>query len=406
MRFVKGLCERGHKVFLATSGLDDRGERVLEHPNFDLAKLVNMKFEKKSALESDNTHTDNKYFYISSSDKVAPFGEHNKKVMLRKWFSFVLNYLINIYYVVYCTLKYHRTLVNTDAIIGYEADNAFAAKLLSVLFGKKYINKYQGTVLKGVERNVSDAIKYYPILYFGINKSDLCLMVNDGTDGRYWAGVRGCENIYFEPHGVAKSDYENNKVTNRISSLIANKNDKLLIFNNASSSNWKRVDRVVNILEKVEPKIRDKLHVYSTFFGSDLELIKELAVRKGVNNHISFVHGFNHLECNQLLRACDLLIMTNDMSNLGNPVLEAAYYSIPFMTIDDNSLDGVINDGSYISIKLNEKFDEEAARRIEELVSNHSVLSDLSSRLTEGSKVRSVEHQQARELDVIENVFI
>ena len=61
-----------------------------------------------------------------------------------------------------------------------------------------------------------------------------------------------------------------------------------------------------------------------------------------LSQNVVFLEGLDSIECNNILRNADVVIMTNDFSNLGNPLLEAIYYKTPIISIDDGSLEGFL----------------------------------------------------------------
>jgi glycosyltransferase involved in cell wall biosynthesis len=193
-------------------------------------------------------------------------------------------------------------------------------------FGEKNILiNFQGTILKATNRKKSLAVKYFPHNYFSLNKSDLCLMVNDGTDGNYYAKQRGCDNIFFEPHGVLQYKHDDEKL--EILELLK-KTKKFILFNNASGSTWKRPDRIVRGLLKLDKDALNDIVLITTYYGPDREELIKYTKAKGLDKNVIFAEGLNNIQCNYILQNSDVVIMTNDISNLGNPILEAIFYKI------------------------------------------------------------------------------
>lgn len=410
LRFTKMFLSRGYKVTLFSTGQDFRGENVYSDPNLTFIKIPTLSIANKwilTFLSKIKTHNkqsphnilQNHYTTMKSCTIIPPFGVHSKKVMYRKWISFIANILDNIYCLFYITLFFPKTLFYAKAIIGYEYGKALCAKWLSLILRKKYINKYQGTILTAAKRNISDAKKYYPDVYYGTTKSDLCLMVNDGTDGEFYAKHKGCKNIRFAPHGIGANEYKNN--TN-YPSIIQDNTDKFILLNNASGSRWKRPDRVIRALSKIPPKSLQKILLICTYLGDDRDHLIEYAKSLGLSNNIIFMNNLNHIESNALIQHSDALIMTNDMSNLGNPVLEAIYYGTPVISLDDGSLDGFIHNNldGYL-IPINSKLDEALAKAIETLYLDNSLYNSIKENISLNQKVFSAEHQQEEEFHAI-----
>jgi hypothetical protein len=98
--------------------------------------------------------------------------------------------------------------------------------------------------------------------------------------------------------------------------------------------------------------------------------------------------------------------MTNDMSNLGNPILESIYYNIPAISINDESLKDLIklNINGYL-IDLNKDFDKNLAELITKLVINNTYLAEVRGALANQSIVFPLRIQQQKEYDEICKLF-
>lgn len=420
-RFVNMFLKKGFNVILFSSGSDSKGENVIDNSNFKKYRLpslfeaaINLKmnfklpFYKKSKNKTP-THNDNLYKNIRSDTVLPPFKSNNVFNLIKAWIRFILMRIDNLFATIYLMLFKKKHIVNADAIIAYEIGYTFAGKLLSRIYKKKYINKFQGVILKSTNRDINLCIKHYPENYFGLNKADLCIMVNDGTDGLYYAKIRGNSNIYFETHGVNNKEYDHlNEEQLEIGNFINNVNSdhKFIIFNNASASRWKRVDRIIRGLSLLDKGDHDKILFLTTYYGHDRHQLKELATSLGVNDIVLFLDNINHIQSNAILRISDVLAMTNDMSNLGNPVLEAIYYGVPIVTINDGSMEGFIKNGidGYL-IDLNDDFDITFAKIISNLINNRELYNSLKNNIKDNKSVNNLETQQIKEFETILNAI-
>jgi L-malate glycosyltransferase len=96
------------------------------------------------------------------------------------------------------------------------------------------------------------------------------------------------------------------------------------------------------------------------------------------------------------------LIMTNDVSNLGNPVLEAIFYKTPIISINDGSLDNFLtNDKDSVLINLDENFDLSLAKAISKLASDLKYYNKLKLNLARNRSVHSLNQQQKNEIKAI-----
>lgn len=417
VRFCRMFLNKGYQVTIYTTGKDDLGTLKIEDEAFilrvipslqSIPKLIGGLFRRNSQSKELQNNTrlnveNNHFSTMKSYDILPPFGQHNFKVMLKKWISFLVSYLDNIFFLVYASLFYAKEIRNSDVIVGYEYGKAIAAKFLCIIFRKKYINKYQGTVLKAVSRNLTEAKKYYPHIFYGLTKSDLCIMVNDGTDGKFYAEKKGCKKIYFEPHGIGIADYEVNTVAPEI---IVDNSNKFILFNNASRSRWKRVDRVIRALALIPENSRNDILLITSYHADDKDLLIDYTMTLGLEKNVIFLEGLDHIQSNAFIKFSDVVVMTNEMSNLGNPALEAVYYGTPVITLDDGSMDGFLQNGidSHL-ITIDETMDQKMANAIELLSKDKAHYDMLKSNIDKSKKVFSLQHQQNKEIKEIEKLF-
>ena len=405
-RFVNMFLHNDVEVKLLHDEVDSRGNHVISNPNFSIRKFVSFREPVFNlfkfmviffTLNNNNKVEIHSPVLLDSDLALPPFGCHSNKTLVVKWVKFLLCLFDNVIAFIYILLFHFRYVQECDAIIGYEVDYSFCAKFLSCIFYKKYINKYQGVTLHASARDISQCIKYYPLNFFGIHKSDLCIMVNDGTDGYFYAKERGCENILFESHGVDQLGYPEY--------IAKNQRDKLVVVNLASGSCWKRVDRFINVAKRIPNNYRDKVEFITTYFGEGYaDLIAEVKNNK-LEDFVRFAEGLDHLQANELLRQSDILFMTNDLSNLGNPVLEAIFYGIPILTVDDGSCVSVLNDSWDSKLVKLEGFDKECSEFIISLINNEKLLATLTKNMHYNSNVKTLVSAQGHEFAKIRQVL-
>jgi len=410
IRFVNMFLKRGIKISMFSAGYDANGENVLNNADFEVFKIKSFEISFTNMLNKiflkvrkNKSSRENYFEKIKSEDIIAPYGSYNIANSVNKWFKWVLIILDNIFLIVYLGIKYPKTIKESTAIIGYEASYTICARVLAKLFYKQYVNKFQGTILKATNRNKVRAIKSFPHNFFSINNSDLCLMVNDGTDGKYYAQEKGCKEIFFEPHGVY--EYDKDMIDMEIINKLKRQN-KFILFNNASGSTWKRTDRIVRSFMKLDEELREHIVLITTYYAADREDLKKFVKSYDLDKNIIFMEKLDNFECNSLLRNSDIAIMTNDFSNLGNPLLEAIYYGIPIISIDDGSLDGFLENGKdSILVKLDCDFDKNLSLAIEKLYFDKGFYLDLKKNLNKHQQVKELNEQQEREFNAINEIL-
>jgi L-malate glycosyltransferase len=413
LRFVKMFISRGDEVIFFTTGADNNGENTLRDPLFSYRKLKSFKQmvlfiarnKKIKPITGLSLPEESIYLTLRSEETLPPFGYHNLKNALVKWLNTLVLIFENLYLFTYLVLFENRVIRNADALVAYEYDNAIAAKWLSVFFRKVLISKYQGVILKASNRSVKECYFFYPANYIGLIKSDLCVMVNDGTDGAYYAKKKGNQNILFITHGV--QDQSLNMST--VSDILEQSNGKFIVFNNASGSFWKRVDRTMRFINLLSDDVKKNIIVYSTYYGPYVEHIERFIQELGIMENFVLLKNIDSVQSNALLRAANVLVMTNDLSNLGNPVLEALYYGTPVITIKDEVMaDFVESEAHGKLIPLDKNFDQvladEITKRYHDFIAGRGT--QVHDRIQNNHhNVFSLLEQQEKEYQAISNVI-
>lgn len=411
LRFVNMFLDRQIKVTIFSAGFDPNGEHVISSSLLSVKKIRSLEISltmflnrKLSKKKIEDEKKENIFEKIKSETILPPYGKYNFLTLLNKWLKWFLVILDNILLFFSLNIKSPKIIKEADIIIGYEDNFTLCAKWISLLWRKKYINKFQGTILKATNKDKSLAIKYFPHNYFSLNKSDLCLMVNDGTDGEFYAKQRGCENIFFEPHGVLK--YEHNGEEIEMFRLLK-KTGKFILFNNASGSTWKRPDRIIRALLKLEKNVLKNISLITTYYGPDRVELIEYTKAKGLDKNVVFAEKLDNVQCNFILQNSDVVVMTNDISNLGNPILEAIFYKIPIVSINDGSLDGFVADKKdSLLINLDANFDKNISNAIEKLYKDKKYYQNLKSNMNKNNQVKELSVQQTREFNYIKSLFV
>lgn len=399
LRFIQMLIRENHRVCLISSGSDNRGCNTLIHDNFIYKAFPSINFgiiNFISKISFKKAKKSRNWIKFKSEDILVDSSKLKLKNVIVPWLKFGLQIIDNILLLFYILIVFNFKIFNYRAIVSYEYYYFLTSKIISLIFFIKHINKFQGTYLKVSNGKKKYMVFYYPHLYYGINSSDLTIMVNDGTDGDYYANLRKCKNIFFEPHGVSVDEYLKNK--NIPVELVDVFSNNIVFINMASGSSWKRVDRIIRACQYIDKKLLNKIKIITTYYGPGLSDLKQYCSHLGLSNTIIFCDKLDHIECNSLLRKSHALISVNDFSNLGNPVLEAIYYGIPVISINDGSLNGFLsNNIDSKLIDINDEFDKSLSSAIEKFSQNEKYYFKIKKAIINNKKINSLIVQQKKE---------
>ena len=125
-------------------------------------------------------------------------------------------------------------------------------------------------------------------------------------------------------------------------------NDEIILLSISRLESWKRIDRTIKIVSKLI-KTYKVLNIKYIILGDGLERnkLENLVKTENIENHVIFKGSIHNFEVKKYLNIADIFISTYDLSNVGNPLLEA---------IKANKIIFTLNNGdtnSWIQHKIN-----------------------------------------------------
>lgn len=232
-----------------------------------------------------------------------------------------------------------------EVVYGYESWGAPAASLLGRMFDLPIVTRFQGTFLHPMIGNRLKLLTWFDKVIALKNKADLVVMTNDGTKGKEVLSLFGVpdDRILFITNGVIK-DNENNDNREKIRRGLGIQNDEPLLLTVSKLALWKRVDRVIQAMPMVLQECSNAT-LLVVGEGSDKVRLARLAQKLGVEHAVKFMGGVQHEQVYQYYHAADVFISTYDLSNRGNPVLEALVNGACIVTLADGSVDDIVVNG-------------------------------------------------------------
>ena len=216
----------------------------------------------------------------------------------------------------------HRVLRNNkiDVIYGGGPHGTLAVHLLTLFGrgrGKSIVSRFYGTFLadKIIKNNLRGIfLNWDEVLAFRLT-TNLKIVTNDGTRGD--VAVRAIcpnniHNLRFWVNGVDLIQ-NNNGVSKDLQAITI-----------CRLVSWKRVDRALACVAKIVNDLyvkNFKYHVVGD--GPEFSTLKRLAHELGIENNVIFHGALKHEEALKLLQQHELYLSTYDLSNVGNPLLEA-----------------------------------------------------------------------------------
>jgi len=210
-----------------------------------------------------------------------------------------------------------------DVFYGYETQGVLPAWVLSRLFHRPVVSRYQGTPwkLNWLRKRFNHIRALGDVLAYKI-PADLIIMTNDGTQGDRVLQELGVDmgRVKFWVNGVDKERFtKTSKQEARIDLKI---NASYILLAVSRLVNWKHVDRSVRALADVIKEFPD-VELIIVGDGPERKPLQRLAEDLGISKHVRFEGGIPHEQIPKYLAAADIFLSFYDWSNVGNPLLEA-----------------------------------------------------------------------------------
>ena len=106
---------------------------------------------------------------------------------------------------------------------------------------------------------------------------------------------------------------------------------------------WKRVNRVISAAPQVVKACPNTLFIVAGD-GTELPVLEQQALASGAQNHVRFLGAIPRDDVLRLMKLADVFASVNDLSNVGNPLLEAMGSGKAIVAVDVGSTREVIND--------------------------------------------------------------
>lgn len=223
-----------------------------------------------------------------------------------------------------------------DLIYAYEIGGALAAKLLSLIYKKPLVTRFQGTILNKDMPKGKLWTSYFPHAYALSIKSDCVIMTNDGTQGDQVlkALKNKTEKVCFWMNGVNKSPSPANpqRVHELVQRLeIANKQVLMTV---SRLVNWKRLDRIINAMPEIIHHVPEAV-LLIVGDGAERKRLEELVKENQLEKSVLFLGSLNHERVLEVLEIADVFVSLYDLSNVGNPLLEAMIAEKAIVTLNN-----------------------------------------------------------------------
>lgn len=308
---VKGYCDAGWNTVLVNpdsrSDIEKNDLHLLSHEQVKIP-FPNAARYRKIGYLGKLINQQNLYFQFCKSIK--------KAVKENKWSS-------------------------TDTVFyAYEVAAVRAAKQLSKKFHCKLVTRFQGTIISPDKKSfrIIDKIRQYPHQYSLGANADAVIMTNDGTLGDKVLKTANNQSnrIFFWRNGVNRPNFDSLQ-----ESSIDIKSDDQVLMTVSRLENWKRIDRAIKALSEVVTKY-PKCKLIIVGEGTEKPNLEALTKQLNLTDKVVFTGSLSQNLVYQYMKRADIFLSLYDLSNVGNPLMEAMMCGKAIITLNNGGTGSII----------------------------------------------------------------
>jgi glycosyltransferase involved in cell wall biosynthesis len=328
-RTLKAYGERGHHIYFLAPTVGANHFGPLTGPSPEPPKIPNVTFIRFPVPSLRQWHLPLPQLAVKADQKLR-FAAAFPIIAARRAASL---------------LRRHRI----DLLYAYEVHGALAVRRLQRRWRLPTVCRFQGTIMHPALDDRFSLIRRHEEVLALRTPADLYIMTNDGT--------RGDEVLArLNPHSQGRVHFWRNgldleRLTPAASrqraaarSALAIPAGRFVMMTACVLLPWKRVDRAVRALPHVLADLPEALLIILGD-GEEKANLERLARELDLSDAVRFEGAVPQEEVRRYLWATDLFLSLNDLSNVGNPLLEAMACAKPIVTLDSGATGELIRDG-------------------------------------------------------------
>jgi len=213
---------------------------------------------------------------------------------------------------------------NFDLYYGYTMHGVPVASILGRSKKKPVVTRFQGTKTYPQMHSLWGRIRVRNHLIAMKMPTDLLIMANDGTRGDEVARMLGIpqDKFCFWVNGLVLPKNLTNFDPADFKSSLGIQSTTRLVLSASRLVHWKRVDRLIQAIPGIVSRARDVLFVILGD-GPERTRLEAMAKELGVEDVVHFEGAVRQERVVEYMKACDVFVSLYDLSNVGNPLLEA-----------------------------------------------------------------------------------
>jgi glycosyltransferase involved in cell wall biosynthesis len=236
-----------------------------------------------------------------------------------------------------------------DVMYGYEVHGVLAARLLRRRgYHLPLVTRFQGTVMHPA---LKDRVLYYRRYEEALalkTRADLVIMTDDGTQGddvlaRLNPRARGRVRFWRNGLDLERLQPGTQNDRRRERDALGLPQDAFVMMTASRLAAWKRVDRAVRALPKIRAWVPGAM-LLVVGDGEERARLQALARELRVADAVRFAGAVPQAEVMRYMHAADVFLAIADLSNVGNPLLEAMACGMCIVAVDAGDTRDLIAD--------------------------------------------------------------
>lgn len=261
-----------------------------------------------------------------------------------------------------------------DLLYGYEVHGVLAARLVRLWQPLPLVTRFQGTVVTPILADPLQFIRKIDEIAALKTPADLTIMTDDGTEGN--RAVRRLlgrlpHGFRFWRNGIDKERLRpaTNDESQAARAALQIEKNRFVVVVVSRLVLWKRVDRAVLAAARLRERL-PALQLLIVGDGEERPRLERLVADLGLGALVRFEGAVPQREVVRYYQAADVFLSTNDLSNAGNPLLEAMACGKAIVTLNNGSTGRLIQHGTTGLLLATTSGPEAIADAIEHLAHN------------------------------------
>lgn len=287
-----------------------------------------------------------------------------------------------------------------DVMYAYEVHAVLAARLLRRRgYRLPLVTRFQGTVMYPALKDRTLYYRRYEEALALKTRADLVIMTDDGTQGdevlarlnpasktrtKFWRNGLDLDRLRPAADGERSVQRQ----------ALGIPPDAFVMMTASRLAAWKRVDRAVRALPKIRTWVPNATLVV-VGDGEERTRLEALARELRVSDAVRFVGAVPQSDVVRYMHAADVFLAIADLSNVGNPLLEAMACGMCVVAVDAGDTRDLIADnrtGRLVDNNQRSGFVKPMEKRISDLIVQLAADAVTRARLASGAAAFAREH--------------